>query len=96
MLDQIRKTIAFLRTKQIFHKLGVLISLTIIGIACYMLYHMRRVLDFDELITALKAKPSRSIVLAMLFVAAGYFTPTFYDLFALQTTCRTASIRRGA
>jgi glycosyltransferase 2 family protein len=85
MLDQVRRTIAFLREKQIFHKLGVLISLTIIGIACYVLYHMLRGLDFDELIGALKAKPSQSIVLAMLFVAAGYFTLTFYDLFALHT-----------
>jgi uncharacterized membrane protein YbhN (UPF0104 family) len=85
MLDQARRTIAFLREKQIFHKLGVLISLTIIGIACYVLYHMLRGLDFDELIAALKAKPSQSIVLAMLFVAAGYFTLTFYDLFALHT-----------
>jgi len=88
MLAQIRNTIAFLREKQIFHKLGVLISLTIIGIACYVLYHMLRGLDFDELIVALKAKPSQSIVLAMLFVAAGYFTLTFYDLFALHTIGR--------
>ena len=88
MLDQIRKTIAFLREKQIFHKLGVLLSLTIIAIACYVLYHMLRGLDFDELVKALKAKPSHSIVLAMLFVAAGYFTLTFYDLFALRTIGR--------
>jgi hypothetical protein len=88
MLDRVRRTIAFLREKQVFHKLGVLISLTIIGIACYVLYHMLRGIDFDELITALKAKPSQSIVLATLFVAAGYFTLTFYDLFALHTIGR--------
>jgi glycosyltransferase 2 family protein len=88
MQDKVHRTIAFLREKQIFHKLGVLISLTIIGVACYVLYHMLRGLDFDELITALQAKPSRSIVLAMLFVAAGYFTLTFYDLFALHTIGR--------
>ena len=88
MLDQVRKTIAFLREKQVFHKLGVLLSLTIIGIACYVLYHMLRGLDFDELFEALKAKSSHSIVLAMLFVAAGYFTLTFYDLFALHTIGR--------
>ena len=31
MLGSIRKTIAFLREKQIFHKLGLLMSLTIIA-----------------------------------------------------------------
>lgn len=88
MPESIRKTITFLHEKQVFHKLGVLVSLTIIGVACYVLYHMLRGLDFDELIGALKAKPSRNIVLAMLFVAAGYFTLTFYDLFALHTIGR--------
>lgn len=88
MLDKVRKTIAFLREKQVFHKLGVLLSLTVIGVACYVLYHMLRGLEFDELVTALKAKQSRSIILATLFVAAGYFTLTFYDLFALHTIGR--------
>jgi uncharacterized membrane protein YbhN (UPF0104 family) len=88
MLDQVRKTLVFLREKQVFHKLGVLASLTVIGVACYVLYHMLRGLDFEELIEALKAKPSHSIILAMLFVTAGYFTLTFYDLFALHTIGR--------
>ena len=88
MLDQVRKTIAFCREKQIFHKLGVLLSLTVIGVACYVLYQMLRGLDFDELVEALRAKPSHSIVLAMVFVTAGYFTLTFYDLFALHTIGR--------
>ena len=88
MLDKVRKTIAFLHEKEIFHKLGVLISLSIIAVACYVLYHMLRGLDFDELIAALQAKSSQSILLAMLFVAAGYFTLTFYDLFALHTIGR--------
>ena len=34
---------------------------------------------------ALKATEPRDVVLAGLFVAAGYFTLTFYDLFALRT-----------
>jgi uncharacterized membrane protein YbhN (UPF0104 family) len=89
MLGSIRKTIAFLREKHVFHKLGFLLSLTIISIACYVLYDMLRDLDFAKLVAALQAKPSQSIVLAMLFVAAGYFTLTFYDLFALRTVGRT-------
>jgi glycosyltransferase 2 family protein len=88
MLGSIRKTIAFLREKQIFHKLGLVLSLTIIAIACYVLYHMLRDLDFDDLVRALQAKSAQSIFLAMLFVTAGYFTLTFYDLFALRTIGR--------
>ncbi len=89
MLVLIRKTITFLREKHVFHKLGLLVSLTIIAIACYVLYRMLHNLDFGKLITALQAKSYQSIALAMLFVAAGYFTLTFYDLFALRTIGRT-------
>lgn len=88
MLGLIRRTIAFLREKHVLHKLGLAMSLTIIAAACYVLYHMLRDLDVGNLIAALQAKPARSIALAMLFVAAGYFTLTFYDLFALRTIGR--------
>jgi uncharacterized membrane protein YbhN (UPF0104 family) len=85
MLGSIRKTLAFLREKHVFHRLGLLLSLTIIAIACYVLYHMLRNLNFENLVAELKAKPANSILLATLFVAAGYFTLTFYDLFAVRT-----------
>jgi uncharacterized membrane protein YbhN (UPF0104 family) len=88
MLGSIRRMLAFLREKHVFHRLGLLLSLTIIAIACYVLYDMLRDLNFDDLIAALKAKPAQSIFLAMLFVAAGYFTLTFYDLFAMRTIGR--------
>lgn len=89
MLGAIRKTIVFLREKHILKKLGFAMSLTIIAVACYVLYHMLRNLNFDALVEALQAKSARSIVMAMLFVVAGYFTLTFYDLFALRTIGRT-------
>jgi uncharacterized membrane protein YbhN (UPF0104 family) len=88
MLGSIRRAITFLREKHVFHRLGVLLSLTIIAIACYVLYHMLRDLNFGNLVAALKAKPAQSIILATLFVAAGYFTLTFYDLFAVRTIGR--------
>ena len=40
---------------------------------------------FADLLEALKSTEWRDIALAALFVAAGYFTLTFYDLFALRT-----------
>src|SRR3974377_1273774 len=84
MLEATRKTLSFLRQKQVLHRLGVVISVTVIGIACYVLYHMLRGIDVDEVIEAIKGTEPRQIALAALFVAAGYFTLTFYDLFAVR------------
>ena len=88
MLEAIRRAISFLRQKQILHKLGVAVSVTVIGIACYVLYHMLRHIDVDEVIEAIKETEPRQIALAALFVAAGYFTLTFYDLFAVRAIGR--------
>jgi glycosyltransferase 2 family protein len=84
MLQTLRRTISFLRQKQILHRMGVAISVTVIGIACYVLYHMLRGIDVGEVIEAIKETEARQIALAALFVSAGYFTLTFYDLFAVR------------
>jgi len=89
MLEAIRRFIAFLRHKQILHKVGVAISITVIGIACYVLYHMLRGIDIAEVLDAIKGTEPSQIGLAALFVALGYFTLTFYDWFALRTIGRT-------
>src|SRR5450756_1727819 len=95
MLEAIRRAISFLRQKQILHKLGVVVSVTVIGIACYVLYHMLRHINVDEVIGAIEETEPRSIALAALFVAAGYFTLTFYARFARSAapTSLTASTR---
>lgn len=85
MLESLRRIVAVLREKQILHKLGVAISLAIIAFACYILYHMLENLDGDDLLEALSQTEWRTVILAGLCVAAGYFTLTFYDLFALRT-----------
>ena len=64
MLEAIRRAISFLRQKQILHKLGVAVSVTVIGIACYVLYHMLRGIDVDEVLEAIKETEPRQIVLA--------------------------------
>src|SRR3569623_1771090 len=84
MLEAIRRAMTFLRQKHILHKLGVVISVTVIGIACYVLYHMLRGIDVNEVVEAIKSTEPRQVALAALFVAAGYFTLTFYDLFATR------------
>ncbi|KZD20828.1 lysylphosphatidylglycerol synthase domain-containing protein [Tardiphaga robiniae] len=88
MLEAIRRAISFLREKQILHKLGVLISVAVIGIACYMLYHKLRNIDAAAVFRAMKETEPRLIMLSALSVAAGYFTLTFYDWFAVRTIGR--------
>ena len=65
MLEAIRWAIAFLRHKQILHKLGILISVTVIAIACYVLFHMLRHIDVDDVLEAIKATEPGSIALAV-------------------------------
>lgn len=88
MPEAIRRAVTFLRQKQILQKLGMLISVTVIAIACYMLYHKLKHIDMNAVFAAMKQTDPRSIVLAGLFVAAGYFTLTFYDLFAVRAIGR--------
>jgi len=88
MLEAIRRAISVLRQRQVLHKLGVAVSITVIGIACYVLYHMLRGMDVEEVVEAIKQTEPRQIALAALFVTAGYFTLTFYDLFAVRAIGR--------
>lgn len=84
----IRRTIEVLREKQILHKLGVAVSIAVIAAACYVLYHILRGIDHDRVLDAMSQTEPTSIALAALFVAAGYFTLTFYDLFAVHAIGR--------
>src|SRR6202051_935661 len=88
MLEAIRRAISLLRQRQILHRGGVAISVTVIGIACYVLYHMLRGINVDEVVEAIKQTEPTSIALAALFVAAGYFPLTFYDWFAVRAINR--------
>jgi len=67
MLQAIRRTILVLRQRQILHRLGVAVSVTVIGIACYVLYHMLRGIDGNEVIEAIKSTEASDIALAGLF-----------------------------
>src|SRR6201997_2972252 len=96
MLEAIRRAISFLRQKQVLHKVGVGISVTVIGIACYVLYHMLRGINVEEVIQAIRDTEPHQIALAALFVAAGYFTLTFYDLFATRAIGRNVPYKINA
>jgi uncharacterized membrane protein YbhN (UPF0104 family) len=71
-----------------WNRVGLLLSLTIIVVAAVVLYHILHDIDVAEVIKALKATSVSNIVLAAVFVALGYVTLTFYDLFALRTIRR--------
>src|SRR3978361_1623476 len=88
MLEAIRRAISFLRQKQVLHKLGVVISVAVIGIACYVLYHMLRGIDSNEVIEAIKSTEPRQIWLAAPFVGAGSSTLTLYDLCSVRAIGR--------
>jgi uncharacterized membrane protein YbhN (UPF0104 family) len=68
-----------------WNRVGVLLSLAIIAAAVVVLIHMLRDTNADEVMAAVKAVQHRHIAAAAAFVTAGYFTLTFYDLFALRT-----------
>jgi uncharacterized membrane protein YbhN (UPF0104 family) len=85
MLHPLRATARFIDAKIGWNRIGLALSLVIILSAAVVLYRMLRGIDVAEVIEALKATDRKDVVLAGLFVAAGYFTLTFYDLFALRT-----------
>jgi uncharacterized membrane protein YbhN (UPF0104 family) len=68
--------------------LGACLSVAIITAAAFVLYHNLRGIDFHEVLGAITATEPRDVAIAAGFVAAAYFTLTFYDLFALRTIGR--------
>ena len=88
MLKSLRAVARFFQVTVGWNRIGVLLSLAIIAVAADVLFHMLRNLDVDAVFAALKAVEYRDVALAAVFVAGGYFTLTFYDLFALRTIGR--------
>ena len=88
MLKTLRGTAQFIERKNGWSRLGIALSLTMIAVAVVVLYHILRTIDPDELLDAIEATDWHTLIIAGLFVAAGYLTLTFYDLFALRTIGR--------
>ncbi|MGV3633101.1 MAG: lysylphosphatidylglycerol synthase domain-containing protein [Pseudorhodoplanes sp.] len=88
MLGMLRSTARFVSEKIGWHRIGFALSVVIIVVAAVVLYRMLRGIDINEVYAALRATDPKDIWLAALFVAFGYFTLTFYDLFALRTIGR--------
>lgn len=88
MPPAIGRVLKFLRDKQVLHRLGVALSITVIAVACYVLYHILRDINVEKVLDAISQIDNRAIVMAGIAVACGYFTLTFYDLFALYAIGR--------
>jgi uncharacterized membrane protein YbhN (UPF0104 family) len=88
-LKSLRGPARFFDRKIGLRRLGIAVSLTMIVIAAIVLYHILHDIDPDELIDAMEATDWKTLIIAGLFVVAGYLTLTFYDLFALRTIGRS-------
>jgi uncharacterized membrane protein YbhN (UPF0104 family) len=89
ILKRLRGTAHYFNSRVGLSRVGLVLSLTIIAVAVVVLYHILREIDPDALIDAIDATDWRTLLIAGLFVAAGYLTLTFYDLFALRTIGRS-------
>ena len=75
--------------KQInWSRIGYAASLLIIVIAVVTLFRLLRDVDIEKVVAALQAVSSRTVLIAAIFVAAGYATLTLYDFFSLRTIGR--------
>ncbi len=88
VLDAVHRAALFCDEKIGWNRIGVVLSVTIITIAVVVLYRILRTIDGGEVVEALVRTDWHHFALAALFVAGGYFTLTFYDLFALRTIGR--------
>ncbi len=88
MPGSLRRVAHFLRDRIGWQGLGFAICLGIIVFAFVVLYFQLRDIVFAEVVAALRNTPVHALVLAGLFVTAGYVILTFYDYFALRTIGR--------
>jgi glycosyltransferase 2 family protein len=89
MLERLRGTAHFFDRKVGLSRIGLALSLTIFIIAVVVLYRILRDIDPDDLLDAIEATDWKTLIISGIFVAAGYLTLTFYDVFALRTIGRS-------
>ena len=75
----------FFEEKIGWHRVGFVLSISIIAIAAWALYRKLHDINVAKVLSAMATVDYGDVALAALFVACAYFTLTFYDLFALRT-----------
>jgi glycosyltransferase 2 family protein len=73
------------RTRNGWHKIGIVISLVIVAAAGIVLFYLLRDIDLPKVLDAIRAKPPHAIAFAAAFIGCCYVTLTFYDFFSLHT-----------
>jgi uncharacterized membrane protein YbhN (UPF0104 family) len=68
-----------------WNKLGFLASVIVLCLAGFTLFRMLRDVQPERVLASIAAMPASNIAISIAFVAAAYFTITFYDFFALRT-----------
>src|SRR5262245_64049739 len=87
-MSSLRALARFFEERIGWHRVGVILSATIIAIAAVVLYRKLHNISLSKVLNAMTTVEYRDVAIAALYVAAGYFTLTFYDLFALRTIGR--------
>jgi hypothetical protein len=87
-MDWLRALARFFDKEVGWHRVGFILSAAIIAVAAVVLYRKLHDINVAKVLTAVSTVEYRDVAKAALFVAAGYFTLTFYDLFALRTIGR--------
>jgi glycosyltransferase 2 family protein len=95
-LAALHRAVLFCDERIGWNRIGVVLSLTIIAIAVVALHRILRTIDVNEVVDALVTTHWRDVAASALFVAGGYITLTFYDLFALRSIGRNDVPYRAA
>ncbi len=88
VLDAVHRAALFCDQKIGWNRIGFVLSAAIIAVAGLVLYRILQDINPGDVAAALLATNWHHFALAALFVAGGYVTLTFYDLFALRTIGR--------
>lgn len=88
-MNWLRAVARFFDEKIGWHRVGFVLSLIIISVAAVVLYRKLHDINVAKVLNAMSTVEHRDVAMAALFVAAGYFTLTFYDLFALRAIGRS-------
>ncbi|MGD9921650.1 MAG: YbhN family protein, partial [Pseudorhodoplanes sp.] len=85
MRNSLIRLAGFIRDRIGWNRLGFLASFIVLCLAGLALYRMLRDVQPERVLTAIAAIPTSHIAISIGFVAAAYFTITFYDFFSLRT-----------
>ena len=74
--------------KRGWNRISIGISILILAVAAFTLSRLLRETDVGRVVAEVQAKPFRTLLIAVCFVAISYVVLTCYDLFALRTIRR--------